>query len=78
MKHARDTVMWLVPRRALKRLIRCVDRARVGTTTTRRVRLAPRRRYALADLIAQCDPSAPEPAELVQWGQTRPIGREEW
>ncbi len=34
--------------------------------------------YALADLVAQCDPSAPEPADLAAWGNMKPVGREAW
>ena len=32
--------------------------------------------YNLADLMAQCDLSAPEPAELAAWNQMQPVGRE--
>lgn len=34
--------------------------------------------YALADLVAQCDLGAPEPADLATWGEVRPVGREVW
>jgi antitoxin ChpS len=34
--------------------------------------------YALADLVAQCDPSAPEPADLTAWNTMTPVGREAW
>ncbi|NHZ83594.1 AbrB/MazE/SpoVT family DNA-binding domain-containing protein [Massilia sp. CCM 8695] len=34
--------------------------------------------YALADLVAQCDPSAAEPADLAAWSNLRPVGREAW
>lgn len=37
---------------------------------------AKRPAYALADLVAQCDPSAPEPADIVVWGNATPVGRE--
>lgn len=33
--------------------------------------------YKLADLMAQCDLSAPEPAELAAWNSMQPVGREE-
>lgn len=32
--------------------------------------------YRLADLMAQCDLTAPEPAELAAWNAMRPVGRE--
>ncbi|MCF5470868.1 AbrB/MazE/SpoVT family DNA-binding domain-containing protein [Pseudomonas syringae] len=32
--------------------------------------------YRLADLMAQCDLSAPEPAELAAWNAIQPVGRE--
>lgn len=32
--------------------------------------------YRLADLMAQCDLSAPEPAELAEWNAMHPVGRE--
>lgn len=39
---------------------------------------AARPSYALADLVAQCDLSAPEPADMAAWSQVKPIGREVW
>lgn len=39
---------------------------------------AKRPTYALADLVAQCDPSAPEPADMAAWNQSKPVGREAW
>ncbi|WP_439850594.1 AbrB/MazE/SpoVT family DNA-binding domain-containing protein [Pseudomonas syringae] len=32
--------------------------------------------YRLADLMAQCDLGAPEPAELAAWNAIQPVGRE--
>lgn len=32
--------------------------------------------YRLADLMAQCDLDAPEPAELGAWNAMQPVGRE--
>ena len=39
---------------------------------------AARPSYSLADLVAQCDPSAPEPADLAAWSHNKPVGREAW
>lgn len=36
----------------------------------------PRQRYALADLIAQCEPSAPDDEERRDWEAAEPVGRE--
>lgn len=32
--------------------------------------------YTLDELIAQCDPDAPMPAELVEWEQAESVGAE--
>ena len=34
--------------------------------------------YSLAMLVAQCDPSAPEPADMAAWSKLKPVGREAW
>ena len=34
--------------------------------------------YALADLVAKCDPSAPEPVDMLAWNEAKPVGRESW
>jgi antitoxin ChpS len=39
---------------------------------------AARPSYSLADLVAQCDPSAPEPADMAAWSSIKPVGRETW
>lgn len=39
---------------------------------------AARPSFALADLVAQCDPTAPEPADLAAWSHVKPVGREAW
>jgi antitoxin ChpS len=36
----------------------------------------PRPRYALADLIAQCDSNAPENLDNRAWDEAQPVGRE--
>jgi antitoxin ChpS len=58
--------------------------ASAGSTLNADVRpdgvlLSPaRRKYSLDDLVAQCDPKAPQPADLAAWGEVRPVGREAW
>jgi antitoxin ChpS len=39
---------------------------------------AARPTFALADLVAQCDLSAPEPADMKAWSEMKPVGREAW
>jgi len=39
---------------------------------------AARPSYSLADLVAQCDPAAAEPADLTAWSHIKPVGREAW
>jgi antitoxin ChpS len=33
-------------------------------------------KYTLEELMAQCDLTAPEPADLADWNAMRPVGRE--
>ena len=43
------------------------------------VLLKPKRpSYSLVDLVAQCDPSASEPADMAAWSTLKPVGREAW
>ncbi|MYN26854.1 AbrB/MazE/SpoVT family DNA-binding domain-containing protein [Duganella levis] len=39
---------------------------------------AARPSYSLADLVAQCDITALEPADLAEWSNVKPVGREAW
>lgn len=39
---------------------------------------AARPSYSLAELVAQCDPSAAEPADMAAWNNLKPVGREAW
>ncbi|PRC91996.1 AbrB/MazE/SpoVT family DNA-binding domain-containing protein [Solimicrobium silvestre] len=39
---------------------------------------AKRPAYALTDLVAQCDMTASEPADLAAWNNIKPVGREVW
>ena len=38
--------------------------------------LTRKRKYRLADLIAQCDPKASAPKDLAAWDPATPVGRE--
>lgn len=46
------------------------------TTADGKVVLAPKPKFVLADMIAQCDIKAPPPADLALWDVARPIGGE--
>jgi antitoxin ChpS len=43
-----------------------------------RITLAPKRRYTLAGLLAQCDLKAAPPADLALWDKARAVGQEAW
>ena len=42
------------------------------------VEARPKPKYTLAELLAQCDPTAPESAEECEWQDMAPVGRELW
>ena len=48
----------------------------LDTTTDGKIVLTPKRKYVLADLIAQCDLKAPPPSDLGLWDVARPVGQE--
>lgn len=48
----------------------------LDTTRDGRIILVRKRKYRLADLIAQCDLKAPPPADLGTWETAKPVGRE--
>lgn len=49
----------------------------VASELLRRIGSAEERKHALADLIAQCDPSAAPPADLAYWDAAPPVGNED-
>jgi len=50
----------------------------LATTQEGAIVLAPKRKYVLAELIAQCDPKAAPPADLALWESAKPVGSEAW
>jgi antitoxin ChpS len=46
------------------------------TTVDGKIVLTRKRKYILADMIAQCDSKARPPAELALWDSARPVGGE--
>jgi antitoxin ChpS len=70
----------LLPSRLLKQMkIAVGDRLKVVSITPEGLTLKPikeRPHYKLADLMSQCDLTAPEPAEMAAWSNMQPVGRE--
>ena len=48
----------------------------LDTTEDGKIILAPKRKYTLAELLAQCDAKAAPPADLAAWDRARPVGQE--
>lgn len=77
-KYGNSTVLALPPA-VLKELgLKAGQSMTLNSTPDGRITLVPKRRYSLADLLAQCDPEAPPPADLALWDNARPVGQEAW
>lgn len=50
----------------------------LSTTDDGGIMLLRKRKYALADLIAQCNSRAAPPADLALWDTAAPVGNEVW
>lgn len=48
----------------------------LDTTGDGKIILAPKRKYTLEGLLAQCDAKAAPPADLRLWENARPVGQE--
>lgn len=48
------------------------------TTEDGRIVLSRKRKYSLAEMVAQCDLKAEPPADLALWDKSRPAGDEVW
>ncbi len=48
----------------------------LSTTPDGKIVLTPKRKYVLAEMIAQCDLKAPMPADLTLWDVAQPVGQE--
>jgi antitoxin ChpS len=51
-------------------------RLTLNTTPDGKIVLTPKRKYVLAEMIAQCDLKAPMPADLALWDVAKPVGQE--
>jgi antitoxin ChpS len=77
-KYGNSTVLALPPA-VLKDLgLKAGQSMTLDSTPDGRITLAPKRRYTLADLLAQCDLKVAPPADLALWENARPVGQEVW
>lgn len=73
------SVMFAIPKAVLEGLDLQAN-AQVGLSVTNGKLVIdphPKRRYALAELLAQCDASAPRTAEDAAWANDGAVGQEE-
>jgi antitoxin ChpS len=69
-KYGNNTVVVLPPT-VLKELgLAAGQLMSLSVTPDGAITLTPKLRYALADLLAEYDPSAPQPTELATWDMT--------
>lgn len=79
LKKMGNSTALIVPPPVLKDLgIGVGHRMTLATTADGKIVLSPKRKYVLAELIAQCDPKAPPPADMALWDEARPVGQEAW
>lgn len=50
----------------------------LNTTPDGKIILTPKKKYTLANLLAQCDSNAQLPADMDAWGSAPPVGNEVW
>lgn len=50
----------------------------IRTKSDGTITLAPKRKYSLRQLVAQCDAKAPPPQDMALWEHARPAGGEVW
>lgn len=77
-KYGNSTVAVLPPA-VLRDLGLAAGQAMTLDTTDRgQIVLDRKRKFVLADLIAQCDPGAAPPVDLALWEAAKPAGQEVW
>lgn len=77
LKKMGNSTALIVPPPVLKDLgIGVGQHLTLDTTVDGKIILTPKRKYTLADMIAQCDRRAPPPADLALWDAARPVGQE--
>ena len=77
-KYGNSTVLALPPAVLKQFGLKAGQAMTLDSTPDGRIMLAPKRRYTLADLIAQCDLKVAPPADLALWDNARPVGQEAW
>ena len=77
-KYGNSTVLALPPALLKELGLKAGQAMTLDSTSDGRITLVPKRRHKLVDLIAQCDPKAPPPADLRLWNIARPVGQEVW
>jgi antitoxin ChpS len=76
LKRMGNSTALVIPPPVLKDLGIGVGQHMTLDTAGGKIVLTPKRKYVLADLVAQCDRKAPPPADLVLWDVARPAGGE--
>lgn len=77
LKKMGNSTALVIPPSVLQALrISAGQRFALATTANGKIVLTPKREFALSDLIAQCDLSAPPPADLASWDGLPPISTE--
>lgn len=77
LKRMGNSTALVMPPPVLKELgIAVGQHLTLDTTADGKIVLTPKRKYILADMIAQCDLKAAPPADLALWNGARPVGQE--
>lgn len=77
-KYGNSTVLALPPALLKEFRLKAGQAMTLNSTPDGLITLAPKRRYALAELLALCDHKAAAPADLALWDSARPAGKEVW
>ena len=75
-KYGNSTVLVLPPGVLRDLDLRVGNSLSMNTTPNGQITLTKKQRYSLSDLIAQCDPKAPVPADIAVWDGMPSVGRE--
>lgn len=79
LKKMGNSTAVIIPPPVLKTLGLAVGHAlTMDTTKDGRIVLTPKPKYTLEEMIAQCDLSAPPPADMADWDAMKPEGGEVW
>ncbi len=77
LKKMGNSTALVMPPPVLKDLgIKVGQHLTMDTTADGRIVLTPKRKFVLANMIAECDLKAAPPADLVLWESSGPVGQE--